>query len=114
MFGAVAVILVAVVVPPVAARHDLRRPAAASLIVVALFQLALAAAFLLKRSPGGDVNGCGGGCRFGVGRLPGGGRSLYLGWPGNAVSGRAFPMCGAGPLRVRLVCDGYLARKGLP
>lgn len=63
----------------------------------------------------GDVDGCGGGCRFGVVRLPGGGRrSLYLGWPGNAGSGRAFPMCGVGPVRVRLVCDGYLARKGLP
>jgi hypothetical protein len=39
MFGAVAVILVAVVVPPVAARHDFQRSAATSLMVVALFQL---------------------------------------------------------------------------
>lgn len=51
MFGAVAVFLVAVVVPPVAARHDFPRSAATSLMVVALFQLALAAAFLLKRTP---------------------------------------------------------------
>lgn len=52
MFGAVAVILVAMVVPPVAARHDFPRSAATGLMVVALFQLALAAAFLLKRTPG--------------------------------------------------------------
>jgi hypothetical protein len=49
-FGAY--VLVAVVVPPVAARHDFPQSAATSLMVVALFQLALAAAFLLKRTPG--------------------------------------------------------------
>ena len=49
MFGAV--ILVALVVPPVAARHDFPRSATTGLMVVALFQLALAVAFLLKRTP---------------------------------------------------------------
>ncbi len=44
----------------------------------------------------------------GFGWHPGGGRRrLYPGWPGNAGSDRAFPSCGAGPVRVRFVCDGY-------
>lgn len=51
MFGAVAVILVAVVVPPVAARHDFPRSADTGFMVVVLFPLALAAGFLLKRTP---------------------------------------------------------------
>jgi hypothetical protein len=69
MFGAVAVILVAVVVPPVAARHDFPRSAANGLIVVALFQLALAAAFLLKRTPGAMLTAVAGAAGYVLGGL---------------------------------------------
>jgi hypothetical protein len=69
MFGAVAVILVAVVAPPVAARHDFPRSAATGLMVVALFQLALAAAFLLKRTPGAMLTAAAGAAGFVLGGL---------------------------------------------
>ena len=51
MFGAVAVILVAAMGPPVFARHDCPRSAETGFMVVVLFPLAIAAAVLLKRTP---------------------------------------------------------------
>jgi len=71
MFGAVAVFLVAVVVQPVAARHNFPQSGRHQLNSRRVIPVGACRSLPAQAHARGDVDGCGGGCRFlaVVGRL---------------------------------------------